>query len=50
MPEKLFILTEVVDNYMSILIGADIVPTKTNCELFDEGNALDLVGRELWMF
>lgn len=32
---------------MSILIGADIVPTKSNYELFETGNAKELVGEEL---
>ena len=32
---------------MHILIGADIVPTATNSELFCEGNANELVGEEL---
>ena len=31
---------------MRILIGADIVPTTSNKELFVEGNAEALVGRE----
>lgn len=33
--------------YMSILIGADIVPTKSNFDLFEKGDALELVGRDL---
>lgn len=32
---------------MSILIGADIVPTKSNFDLFEKGDALELIGREL---
>lgn len=32
---------------MSILIGADIVPTKSNYDLFEKGDALELVGQEL---
>lgn len=32
---------------MSILIGADIVPTKSNFDLFEKCNALTLVGQEL---
>ena len=32
---------------MSILIGADFVPTKSNIELFNAGNVVELVGNEL---
>ena len=32
---------------MSIIIGADIVPTKSNFDLFEKGDALELVGPEL---
>ena len=32
---------------MSILIGADIVPTKGNLELFIEGRKKELLGKEL---
>ena len=32
---------------MSIIIGADIVPTKSNYDLFEKGTALELVGQEL---
>ena len=32
---------------MSIVIGADLVPTKSNFELFNNGNAVELVGEEL---
>lgn len=32
---------------MSILIGADIVPTKNNIELFNKGDAVELVGCDL---
>lgn len=32
---------------MSIIIGADIVPTKSNFDLFEKGDALELVGQEL---
>jgi len=32
---------------MSILIGADFVPTKSNYELFESGNVTELVGEEL---
>lgn len=32
---------------MSILIGADIVPTKSNYDLFEKGDALELVGQDL---
>ena len=32
---------------MSIIIGADIVPTKSNYDLFEKGNVLELVGQEL---
>lgn len=32
---------------MSILIGADIVPTKSNYDLFAKGGALELVGQDL---
>ena len=30
-----------------ILIGADLVPTKSNLELFQEGNILELIGEDL---
>lgn len=33
---------------MSIIIGADLVPTKTNAELFSMGEAVELVGEELY--
>lgn len=33
---------------MSILIGADIVPTKTNTSLFESGDVMSLVGSELF--
>lgn len=33
-----------------ILIGADIVPTKTNVELFINGDARTLLGEELYSF
>ena len=33
---------------MRILIGADVVPTESNSELFSEGNVLELVGEELY--
>lgn len=32
---------------MSILIGPDFVPTKHNVELFNSGNVIALVGKEL---
>ena len=32
---------------MSILIGADIVPTKSNYDLFEKGTTLELVGQDL---
>lgn len=32
---------------MSIIIGADIVPTRSNFDLFEKGDALELVGQEL---
>ena len=32
---------------MSIIIGADIVPTKSNYDLFEKGDVLELVGQEL---
>lgn len=32
---------------MSIIIGADIVPTKSNFDLFEKGIALELAGQEL---
>lgn len=32
---------------MSILIGADLVPTKSNSELFKDGNVKELIGAEL---
>lgn len=32
---------------MSIFIGADIVPTKSNYDLFEKGDALELVGQDL---
>ncbi len=32
---------------MSIIIGADLVPTKSNFELFSKGNSLELIGEEL---
>lgn len=34
--------------HMKILIGADIVPTKSNIALFSAGNAEELVGNELF--
>lgn len=33
---------------MSILIGADVVPTQTNLELFNQGDARSLVGDDLY--
>ena len=44
---------------MYLLIGADFVPTKSNCELFESGNIDTLFGEKLkryileaeyWMF
>lgn len=32
---------------MNILIGADLVPTKSNIPLFESGNAMELLGEEL---
>ena len=32
---------------MYILIGADIVPTESNIELFSNGNTLQLIGKKL---
>ncbi len=34
---------------MSILIGADVVPTMSNYELFETGNVKELVGNELFL-
>lgn len=32
---------------MNIIIGADLVPTKSNIELFEKGDVDTLIGREL---
>ena len=35
------------DRYMKILIGADLVPTESNMDLFENGSAMELVGKDL---
>ncbi len=35
------------DKEISIIIGADFVPTKTNKKLFEQGNSVEIFGKEL---
>lgn len=36
------------DNNLSIIIGADILPTASNSDLFSQGNIQKLIGNRLW--
>lgn len=48
MEERMIVMNSVENKEVSIIIGADVLPTPNNYDLFSQGRVEELLGKDLW--